>query len=55
VDRGDTERCGPGDRLDADVADLLAGGRLTVCDDAAFCSNIPIKDVVGGIGVVSNG
>lgn len=36
------------------VADLLAVGRLTaVGDNAAFCSNIPIKDVVGGIGVVS--
>jgi len=26
-----------------------------VCDEAAFFSNIPIKDVVGGIDVVSNG
>jgi hypothetical protein len=55
VGKGDAERCGPGDLLEADVADLLAGGRLRVCGDAAFCSNIPIKDGVGGIDVVSNG
>lgn len=37
----------------ADVADFFTGGRFTVAGEAAFCSNIPIKDVVGGIGVVS--
>ncbi len=36
------------------VTDLLPVGCLTaVGADAPFCSNIPIKDVVGGIGVVS--
>jgi len=52
--RGDVERGAPGERLVADVDNLLTGGRLS-CDDAAFCSNNPIKDVVGGIGRVSNG
>lgn len=35
------------------VSGLLAASCLTVDVEAAFCSNIPIKDVVGGIGVVS--
>lgn len=52
--RGDAERGGPGDRLVAEVGNLLTGGRLS-SDDAAFCSNNPIKDVVGGIERVSNG
>ncbi len=52
-------RMGDGDPLILDAfagvaeAALLAAGRWTVDLDAAFCSNIPIKDVVGGIGVVS--
>ena len=54
IGRGDAERGAPGDRPVADVADLLTGGRLS-SDDAAFCSNNPIKDVVGGISRVSNG
>lgn len=53
--KGDTERGARGDRLVAEVADLLTGGRLRLRGDAAFFSNIPIKDVVGGIDVVSNG
>lgn len=53
--RGDKERCGPRERMEADVADLSVGSCLRVCVEATFCSNIPIKDVVGGIDVVSNG
>lgn len=53
--KGDTERAALGDRLVVDVADLFTGGRLKLCGAAAFCSNIPIKDVVGGIDEVSNG
>jgi hypothetical protein len=34
------------------VADLLRVGPFPVCD-AAFCSNMPIKEVVGGIELVS--
>jgi hypothetical protein len=34
------------------VADLLRAGLFSVCG-AAFCSNMPIKDVVGGIELVS--
>ncbi len=32
----------------------LCIGRGSVVSDGAGCSNMPIKDVVGGIGVVSN-
>ena len=53
-------RMGDGDPLILDdafagvaEAALLTAGRWTFDLDAAFCSNIPIKDVVGGIGVVS--
>jgi hypothetical protein len=53
--KGDAERGPPGDRLVAEVADLLIGDRFRLCGDAAFFSNIPIKDVVGDIDVVSNG
>ena len=34
------------------VADLLSAGLFPVCG-AAFCSNMPINDVVGGIELVS--
>ena len=34
------------------VADLLRAGPFPVCD-TAFCSNMPIKEVVGGIELVS--
>ena len=35
------------------VADPLGPSRLTTDVFPAFCSNMPIRDVVGGIGVVS--
>lgn len=37
----------------ASVDTLLICGRLTLVGDTSFCSNIPIKDVVGGMGVIS--
>jgi hypothetical protein len=55
VGRGDTARGGPGDRREVGVIDLFMGALLRLCDDTAFCSNIPIKEVVGGIGLVSSG
>ena len=39
--------------IEAAVADLLLAGLFIVCGDTAFCSKRPIRDVVGGIGVVS--
>jgi hypothetical protein len=53
--RGEAVRGGPGGRLEADVADLFPGGCLKLGGDVAVCSNIPIKEVVGGIDVVSSG
>lgn len=56
---GEGVRClmGPGIILDAfggvAVTGLLAACRLTTDGEDAFCSNMPIKDVVGGIGLVS--
>jgi hypothetical protein len=53
--KGETERGALRDCLVVGVADLLTCGRSRFWGDAAFCSNIPIKDVVGGIGEVSSG
>jgi len=48
---GDGEGCRKGLFTEADVFDLVINGRF---EELSVCSNIPIKDVVGGIDLVSN-
>ncbi len=54
ADVWDGEVRGWGLFTEADVLDLRNGRDSVVSAGAPVCSNMPIKDVVGGIGVISN-